>query len=131
MLAERESSWLVGSYERPRYEPAMVRLCALARDRLHDHARARACFEKLYRDFGTSELRDDALWEEARLFREDGDPISSCRRLAGLVSDFPDSRYVPCAVAACPGVTRPKKSLAPLACHPYIARLRLGAEDAI
>jgi TolA-binding protein len=131
MLAERESSWLVGSYERPRYEPAIVRLCALARDRLHDHDRARACLERLYRDFTTSELRDDALWEEARLFREDGDPSSACRRLASLVSDFPDSRYVPCAVAECTGVHRPTKSLAPLTCHPYIAKLRLGADDAI
>jgi TolA-binding protein len=131
MLAERESSWLVGSYERPRYEPAMVRLCALARDRLHDRPRARECFDRLYRDFTTSELRDDALWEEARLFREEGDPSSACRRLAALVSDFPDSRYVPCAVAECTGVQRPKRSLAPLACHPYIAKLRLGADDAM
>ncbi|MGO8998313.1 MAG: tetratricopeptide repeat protein [Polyangiaceae bacterium] len=131
MLAERESSWIMGTYERPRYEPAMVRLCALTRDRLHDRPRARECFHKLYRDFTTSELRDDALWEEARLFREDGDPTSACSRLATLASDFPDSRYVPCAMAECSGVTRPKKSGAPIECHPYIAHFRLGGEDAM
>jgi TolA-binding protein len=130
MLDERESAWLVGSYERPRYEPAMVRLCALTRDRLHDRPRARACFERLYRDFTTSELRDDALWEEARLFREDGDARSACDRLARLADDFPDSRFVPCAVAECPNLVRPKKSGAPRACHPYIAATRLGAEGA-
>jgi hypothetical protein len=130
MLAERTSSWIMGTYERPRYEPAFVRLCALARDRLHDHPRARACFDRLYHELTTSELRDDALWEEARLFREDGDAASACARLATLVGDFPDSRYVPCATAECPGVSRPSKTAAPLECHPYISRARLGAEDA-
>jgi tetratricopeptide (TPR) repeat protein len=129
MLDARESSWLLGSYERPRYELAMVHLCALARDRLHDRPRARACFDRLYRDFTTSALRDDALWEEARLFREDGDARSACDRLARLTGDFPDSRFVPCAVAECPRVSRPKKSGAPLECHAYIAAKRLGAEE--
>ena len=129
MLGERESSWIVGSYERPRYEPAMVRLCALARDRLHDRARARACFDRLYRELTTSELRDDALWEEARLFREDGDQASACGRLALLATNFPDSRFVPCAVAECPGVKRPAPSGAPVACHAYIAKVRLGAAE--
>jgi tetratricopeptide (TPR) repeat protein len=130
MLAERTSSWIMGTYERPRYEPAMVRLCALARDHFHDRPRARACFDRLYRELTTSELRDDALWEEARLFREDGDAASSCARLATLVHDFPDSRFVPCATAECPGVTRPGKSGAPRECHPYVAGLRLGAPAA-
>jgi hypothetical protein len=128
MLGERTSSWIMGTYERPRYEPAMVRLCALARDHFHDRPRARACFDRLYRELTTSELRDDALWEEARLFREDGDSASSCARLATLVHDFPDSRFVPCATAECPGVARPGKGGAPVECHPYIAKLRLGAE---
>ena len=128
MLDERESSWIVGTYERPRYEPAMVRLCAIARDRLHDRPKARACFDRLYREFTTSELRDDALWEEARLFREDGDVASACDRLATLTQEFPDSRFVPCAVAECPSVARPAKSGAPHECHPYIAKVRLGAE---
>jgi hypothetical protein len=125
MLGERESSWLLGTYERPRYEPGMIRLCALARDRLHDRPRARACFHRVYAELTTSELRDDALWEEARLFREDGDPSSSCDRLSTLIHAFADSRYVPCAVMACPSLARPDKSGAPLQCHPYIAQMRL------
>jgi TolA-binding protein len=127
MLGERESSWLIGSYERPRYEAAMVRLCALARDRLHDRARARSCFDTLYRTFAHSELRDDALWEEARLFREDGDRAASCTTLEKLVGDFPDSRYVPCAIDECATIARPDAG-APRTCHPYLATVRLGAQ---
>jgi tetratricopeptide (TPR) repeat protein len=129
MLAERESSFFTGTYERPRYEPAMVRLCALARDALHDRPRARACFDRLYTDFTTSELRDDALWEESRLSRDDGDTNGACAKLATLAHDFPDSRYVPCAAAECPSIARPSKSGSPTECHAYIARFRLGAAD--
>jgi TolA-binding protein len=130
MLSERESSMFIGSYERPRYEPAMVRICALYRDRLRDRAKARDCFAHLYTDFPHSELRDDALWEEARLFRDDGDGASACGRLAQLVSEFPSSRYVPCAAAVCPTLALPKgEGGAPATCHPYIARFRLGVDD--
>jgi tetratricopeptide (TPR) repeat protein len=136
MLRERESSLALpllgdmGTYERPRFEPAMIRLCALYRDRLNDRAKARACFGRVYSDLTTSELRDDALWEQARLAREDGDASASCSALATLVRAFPDSRYVPCATATCPGLDRPKKSGAPATCHPYIGREKpLGAES--
>jgi tetratricopeptide (TPR) repeat protein len=128
MLAERESSFFTGTYERPRYEPAMVRLCALARDALHDRARARACFDRLYAAFTTSELRDDALWEESRLFRDDDDPNDACAKLGTLAHDFPDSRYVPCADAECPSIPHASKSGAPTECHAYIATFRLGRE---
>jgi hypothetical protein len=130
MLAERTSSWMLGTYERPRYEPALVHLCALARDHFRDLVRARACFDRVYRELTTSELRDDALWEEARLYREGGDQPGACTRLAALANDFPDSRYIPCAIATCPSVRRPAKSHAPLECHPYINALRLGVDDA-
>ncbi len=130
MLAERESSFFTGTYERPRYEPAMVRLCALTRDALHDRPQARACFDRLYKTFTTSELRDDALWEESRLSREDGDTNGACAQLTTLAGEFPDSRYVPCAAAECPTIARPSKSGAPAECHAYIARFRLGTAGA-
>jgi tetratricopeptide (TPR) repeat protein len=130
MLSERTSSWIMGTYERPRYEPAMVRLCAMTRDRLHDRARARECFDRLYRELKTSELRDDALWEEARLFREDGDAASACARLGTLVHDFPDSRFVPCAIEACPAIEHPVEGGAPRTCHRYLATVRLGEAPA-
>ena len=41
------------------------------RDGLRDHASARREFRRLYTDFTTSILRDDALWAEARLAKLD------------------------------------------------------------
>jgi hypothetical protein len=122
LVKERETTTIVGTYERPKYVPAMLRLGELYRDRLHDHARARDAYHRLYADFAHSTARDDALWLEAALWREDGDPASACDRLATLVHDFPDSRYVPCAIRECKKLVRPEKSSAPAECHPYIER---------
>ncbi|MGO9835135.1 MAG: tetratricopeptide repeat protein [Polyangiaceae bacterium] len=122
MVKERETTTIVGTYERPQYVPAMLRIGQLYRDRLHDHVRARAAFHRLYTDFANSDKRDDALWLEASLCRTDGDTVVACQRLATLVHDFPDSRFVPCAVDDCVGLERPAKSTAPRECHPYIRR---------
>ncbi len=122
MVAERETTTLVGSYERKHYVPAMIRLGELYRDRLHDHAKARATFHRLYTDFVHSSRRDDALWLEASVWKEDGDASTACSRLATLVHDFPDSRYVPCVTEQCPTVERPRESGAPKTCRAYIER---------
>jgi tetratricopeptide (TPR) repeat protein len=126
MVAQRETTTIIGSYERPKYVPAMLRIGALYRDRLHDRARARAAFHRLYTDFPNSTARDDALWLEAALWRDDGDDRAACDRLATLVREFPDSRYVPCATQQACGLTRPEKSRAPKDCHPYILRPAAG-----
>ena len=65
---------------------------------------------------------DDALWREAELWRKDGDQATMCDRLATLASDFPDSRYVPCAIERCPSIRRDAKSKAPKTCHAYLTR---------
>jgi hypothetical protein len=122
MLKERETTTLVGSYERPHYVPAALRVGLLYRDVLHDRTAARAAFHRLYADFAHSSMRDDALWLEAGVARDDGDSSGACSLLDKLVSAFPDSRYVPCAVAQCPGVARPEKSGAPKECHAYLLR---------
>jgi len=122
MLKERETTFLVGSYERALYVPAILRVGALYRDRLNDHARAREAFHRLYSDFTHSARRDEGLWLEAALWREDGDDREACARLATLMHDFPDSRYVPCAAGVCSGLERPKVSRAPNRCHEYIGR---------
>jgi TolA-binding protein len=124
MLDEREVAQFSGSYQRPRYSPALLRVATLYRDRLHDKERARAAFHRLYADFTTSPLRDHALWQEAELWREDGDTGTACARLATLADQFPDSRYVPCAMERCPRIKRAEKSRAPKACHAYIERQR-------
>jgi len=128
LVAERETTTILGSYERARYVPSMLRLGELYAGPLHDRARARATYHRLYTDYAHSTKRDAALWHEAALWREDGDPKTACDRLATLVHDFPDSRYVPCATATCQGLARPSASGAPASCHEYIAREGGGAE---
>ena len=125
MLVERETSHFVGTYNRPLYTPALVRIGVLYRDRLHDRPHARAAFHRLFSEFDTSPNRDDALWEEAQLFEDDGDKDDACARLRTLVSTFPDSRYVPCAAEQC-AIPRDPKSASPKTCHPYIKRARYG-----
>ena len=122
LLAQREKSSMMGSYERPRYVPALLRIVKIQEEKLHDRAKARDSLHRLYSDFQTSPLRDDALWREAELWRKDGDASTSCSRLSTLTSDFPDSRYVPCAIDKCPSITRPSKSKAPKSCHAYLTR---------
>jgi outer membrane protein assembly factor BamD (BamD/ComL family) len=122
LLSFRESSVMIGTYERPRYVPAMLRLVKLYEERLHDRAKARETLHRLYADFKTSTLRDDALWREAALWLKDGDTGTACDRLSTLTNDFPDSRYVPCAIERCSSIKRPSKSKAPKVCHPYLTR---------
>lgn len=121
MLSFRETSTMIGSYQRPRYTPALLRIADL-REKQGDRARAREALHRLYADFKTSTSRDDALWREAELWRRDGDGDTACSRLATLADDFPDSRYVPCAIERCPGIKRGKKSRAPLSCRAYLTR---------
>jgi len=122
MLRERETTTLLGSYQRPRMSPALFRVGVLYATKLHDRAKARAAFHRLYTEFTTSSLRARAGWMEAKLWRDDGDDSKACDRLSTLVTDAPDSRYVPCAIEACPTIKRPPKSGAPRSCHGYIAR---------
>ena len=124
LLSVRESSFMVGSYERPRYVPALQRIIQLYEERLHDRAKAREALHRLYADFPTSTSRDDALWREAELWEKDGDKDTACKRLSTLTSDFPDSRYVPCAVERCTSIKRPAKSNAPQGCRAYLTRDR-------
>lgn len=128
MVGERETTTILGSYQRPRMSPALMRIGVLYRDGLGDRARARAAFHDLYTRFTTSTLRDDALWAEAELWGADGNRGEQCDRLRTLVSDFPDSRFVPCALERCEKLTRPEKSKAPRECRAYVTRKRGGAE---
>lgn len=122
MLDAHETSTMLGTYERPKYVPALLRVAALYEDKVHDRESARAALHRLYTEFPHSPWRDDALWREAALYQADGDAKSSCDRLKTLTNDFPDSRYVPCVTARCPDIKRPDKSKAPATCRGYIER---------
>lgn len=122
MVSVRETTTLMGSYERKHYVPAMLRLAKLYAGPLGDRAKARTTLHTLYTDYAHSTMRDDALWLEAALWKQDGDASTACARLATLVHDFPDSRFVPCATAECQGLSRPDSSGAPKTCRPYLER---------
>ncbi|MFO0739821.1 MAG: tetratricopeptide repeat protein [Labilithrix sp.] len=129
MLQYRETSVTIGSYERPRYIPAMLKIAAIYEDQLHDRGKARDAYHRLYTEFKTSTLRDDALWREADLWTKDGDTDKACARLDTLVSNLPDSRYVPCAIDRCKSIERPKDSKAPRTCHAYLLREPVRPDD--
>ena len=124
MLADRETASMLGSYERPMYEPAAWKIAEIYRDDLHDAEKAAAAFHRVYSEFTTSLKRDDALWEESLVWQKTGDTSTACSRLSTLASKFPDSRYVPCATAKCSEISRPSKSQAPKECPAYLERPR-------
>ncbi|MEO5728965.1 MAG: tetratricopeptide repeat protein, partial [Byssovorax sp.] len=112
----------MASYERPRFPEAALRLGEIYRDELHDHAAARRAFEALYRDHPKARKRDLAVWSQARLALEDGEPKVACTLASRLVREFPDSRYTRCVRAICPTAPAAKRE-----CADYI--LRAPADD--
>jgi tetratricopeptide (TPR) repeat protein len=119
LLAPRERAVGNGSYERPRFDDAQLRLGALYRDALRDEASARRAFRRLYRDFPSSTLRDDALWAEARLARRAGDRDALCAIAVELRERLADSRYAGCTTLLCPHIAPSPK--APR-CRDYLRR---------
>ncbi|HEX2882652.1 MAG TPA: tetratricopeptide repeat protein [Polyangiaceae bacterium] len=118
LLSVRESSDFVGSYERPRYGQARFHLAELIRDQLHDPARAREEFWRLFKRHPNSLLRDDALWEAAKLARTQGDSAGTCSLLRTLREALAQSRYVACAPLLCADLANNNTQAR---CAPYIA----------
>ncbi len=118
MLKEKEPSSLGGSYQRPRYAAARFRIAELYRDKIRDPARAAREFRRVWDENPTSLLRDDALWQEARVEHEMGDQSRACSTLKKLIADEADSRFAPCAPRLCPGLDAP----AHRECRAYIVR---------
>lgn len=100
MVHARETSRMSGSYERAHFADAAYRLAELYRDARHDADAARRAFRGVFIDYPTSTLRDDALWQEAKLARGISEQ-QACEPLRLLVSQLPESRYVPCAHEMC------------------------------
>lgn len=118
MLREKEPSSLKqGSYERPRYAAARYRVAELYRDRIGDKLRAVREFRRVWDEHPTSLLKDDALWQAARLEHDRGEAGAACKLMKVLVSEAPDSRFAACASALCPSV-RPAQG----ECHAYVLR---------
>lgn len=117
-LDMRTTAWVIGSNQRPRFSASLYRLAKLYAGPLNDHEKAKARYKRLYEDFTASTLRDDALWDEAWLWKSEGKQEQFCDRLAALVSRFPTSRYAPCAERFCPAAKAPKDTT----CHDYVLR---------
>ncbi|WP_437915688.1 tetratricopeptide repeat protein [Sorangium sp. So ce302] len=116
MLSAREPA-VTGSYDREKFDDAQLEIARLYRDALGDRAAARRELRKLYTDHPASILRDDALWAEAKLWREEGRSKEACATAARIVRELPESRYVRCAHAICPSLPA-----APRPCADYILR---------
>jgi tetratricopeptide (TPR) repeat protein len=101
MLKSRETSDFVGSYERPRYGEAHFHLAVLLRDGVKEPAAAAREFERVYQQHPTSRLRDDALWEAAKLYRALGDGQHACSLMTTLREEQPESRYLSCTPLLC------------------------------
>jgi tetratricopeptide (TPR) repeat protein len=101
LLAEREHSVGVGSYERSRYAEARFHIAELYRDELGDPVRARAEFHRVAREHETSLLVDDALFEAALLEARAGDAGTACTTLRSLSERDPKSRFVGCGRLVC------------------------------
>lgn len=119
MLREVEPALLQGSYTRPRYAEAQYRIAEIYRDDLAQPERARREFRRVFDEYPTSLLRDDALWQEALIGRASHHSNASCDPLTKLVTQLPDSRYAPCAALLCASVPRatPERN-----CRGYIRR---------
>jgi tetratricopeptide (TPR) repeat protein len=106
-----------GSYERPLFDDAQLAIAAIYRDRIGDRAAARRELRALYTRFPQSLLRDDALWSEAKLWREDKRQEEACDVASKLAREFPDSRYARCVSRLCPSLPA-----GPRECAGYIVR---------
>jgi tetratricopeptide (TPR) repeat protein len=113
LLGVRESTEY-GSYERPRFAQAQMRIAELYRE-LGDHDAARREFRHTYERHATSILADDAFWQEALTARRQGDREAVCALARELPARFPDSRYVKCTRELCPTAPKPRKP-----CPPYL-----------
>lgn len=127
MLAPLEHAEKPGSYERPLFPEGQWKIAEIYRDKLKDNAAARRQFHRAYSDHKYAKLRDDALWEEAKLAVADGDKGDACDLVEKLADDFPQSRYVRCARELCPSAEVPKDARQ---CPPYLVRSARGGAEA-
>ena len=123
LVAPREQAE-TGSYERPLFDDAQRRIAIIYRDSIGNRAAARREFRRLHDVHRKSLLRDDALWEEARLWRDDAREDEACSVGSRLRHEFPDSRFARCVHRLCP-------SLPPMEqpCAAYIERTLEGEEN--
>lgn len=93
LLATREVALGAGSYFSIWLDDAQLELGRILRDELSDPRAAAAELARLPRDYPSSILIDDALWERARAWRAAGEPAAACAALRELGQRFASSKY--------------------------------------
>ena len=121
LLAPREQA-LVGSYDRPRFPAARLRIARLQRDALGSPAEALRNYEALLESFPASRQWDDAAWEAAQVEADRGRIPEACALLECLKRGRADSRFVPCVGLLCAPLA--SKEVKGAQCADYIARSR-------
>jgi tetratricopeptide (TPR) repeat protein len=94
LVATREVAIGAGSYFSVWLDDAQLELGRVLRDDLADLPGAAAAFRKLPKDYPASILKDDALYELAETLAKLGDKPGTCRAIADLKRQSPDSKYV-------------------------------------
>lgn len=83
-----ETTVIPGSQTLPRMPEARMRIARTYRDHLHDWERAAEEYRLVYRQFTTSLLRDDALYEMGAMWLDAGERAEGCNVLRQVVSEF-------------------------------------------
>ena len=85
MIAVHERSFILGSYTRPRFSKAALRIARIYRDVLRDPQAAIDAYAALRSEFPRSLVVDDALAEQAELHLARGERRRGCKLLRELL----------------------------------------------
>ena len=85
MIAVHERSFILGSYTRPMFSKAALRIARIYRDELRNQEAAIDAYASLRREFPRSLLVDDALAEQAELHLARGEHRRGCSLLQELL----------------------------------------------
>jgi len=119
MLEPREISGIGGSYERPHFAEARMRIATLLLAHFDDHAGARRELRRVFDDHPDSRLRDDATWLSGKIALKDGDVEGACSDARRIAQSLAESRYASCVGLLCSSVAPPAKAKR---CADYITR---------
>ena len=84
MISVHESSYIIGSYTRPMFSKAALKIARIYRDELNDPKSAIKAYAHVRSEFPRSLSVDDALAEEAELRLSQGDRGAGPARLRGV-----------------------------------------------
>ncbi len=81
MISVHEKSFIIGSYTRPMFSKAALRIARIYRDKLDNPSAALKAYARVRSEFPNSLVVDDALEEEAMLRIDTGDAKKGCQLL--------------------------------------------------